>query len=250
MRERLLDHLAEGEAGEKLHLRADRHADHIGRLTTHRRQHELAAHVPVDVDLLVVQAGEDFLGHARSVPEVALHRVEDEGRRVIGRGDVLHDFAEGVERPLQLVRVVEVLAAGDALGFLRPLGQIQHVHAGRGLETGLLGCLPFRQPLGQFLGLQRAPLRGHARHDPDQEGVREEVVIHLDVDVLLHDLVAVLTQHRCQAGQRQVGRRRHPLRWEQEHRLQLPAAHALLESWLLDLHDAVCHRIPLRPRRR
>src|SRR5256885_9897731 len=33
VRERLLDHLAEGEAGEELHLRADRHADHVRRLT-------------------------------------------------------------------------------------------------------------------------------------------------------------------------------------------------------------------------
>ena len=122
VRERLLDHLAEGEAGEELHLRADRHADHVRRLTAHRRQHQLTTHVPVDVDLLVVQTCEDLLGHARPVSKVALHRVKDEGRRVICRGDVLHDFTEDVEGPLQLVRVIEVLAAGDALGFLRPLG--------------------------------------------------------------------------------------------------------------------------------
>src|SRR2546426_3760976 len=55
---------------------------------------------------------------------------------------------------------------------------------------------PPRSTLFPYTTLFRSPLCGHARHDPDQKSVREEVVVHLDVDVLLHDLVAVLTQYR------------------------------------------------------
>ena len=211
---RFLDHFAESQPGLKLHLGAERHADDVRHLAAHRRQHELAAHIPINVDLLVVQAGQNLFRDARAVAEIALHRIEDERGRVVGGRDVLHDLAEGVQRPFQFVRVVEVLAAGDPLGFIRPLRQLDHIHRGRGVQTRLLGFLPFRQCSRCFLGRQGAPLGGHAGHDPDQEGVREEVVVHLDVDVLLHDLVPVLPEHRREAGQRQVGRRRHPFRRE------------------------------------
>src|SRR5207249_6652787 len=54
-----------------------------------------------------------------------------------------------------------------------------------------------------------------------QEGVTEKQIVHLDVHVLLDDLMPVLAQHRGETRERQVGRRRDPLRREQEHGLQL-----------------------------
>ena len=57
---------------------------------------ELAAHVPIDIDLFVVQAGEDLLRDARPVAEITLHRIEDERGRIVGGRDVLHDLTEGI----------------------------------------------------------------------------------------------------------------------------------------------------------
>jgi hypothetical protein len=133
-----LDHLAEGEAGQQLHLRADGDADHRRLFFAHRRQHELIADIAVDVHLLVVEAGKDFLRDARPIAQVAFHRIEDQRGRIVGGGDVLHGFAERVQRPLQLLRFVEPFAAHNELRVLRTLRQVEHVYG-----IGLFQCTAF-----------------------------------------------------------------------------------------------------------
>jgi hypothetical protein len=76
--EGFLDHLAEGEACHELHLGAEGHPDYVRCLLGDGREHELPAHVAIDIHLLVFEAGEDFPRDAGPVTQIAFHRVEDE----------------------------------------------------------------------------------------------------------------------------------------------------------------------------
>ncbi len=240
LRKRLLDHLAEGQSRQELHLGADRDADHVGGLLADRGKHELPADIAVHVHLLVIQTGEHLARHPGTVPEVALHRIEHDGGRIIGGRDVMHHFPEGFQGPLQLVGIVEVFGADDALCGFGPFRQFEHVHCRCGGEARFVVCLLVGQPASRLLGVQRPDLHGHARLNPDQEGVAEKQVIHLDVHVLLDDLMPVLAQHRGETRERQIGRRRDPLRREQEHGFQLTPGRGLGRH-AIDLDDLNRH---------
>src|SRR5207249_10767414 len=54
LRKGLLDHLAEGQSGQELHLGADRDADHVGSLPADRGEHELPTDIAVHIHLLVI----------------------------------------------------------------------------------------------------------------------------------------------------------------------------------------------------
>ena len=100
MRERLLDHLAKRESREQLHLRPDREPDDIRLLFRHRRHDQLIADIPIDVHLFIVQTGEDFLGYAGPIAQIAFHRIEHERRRIVGGGNVVHHLAESSSAPV------------------------------------------------------------------------------------------------------------------------------------------------------
>jgi len=59
-------------------------ADNVRHLPADCRQHELAADIPVDIDLLIVEAGEHLFGNPRPVTEIAFHRVKDNRGRIVG----------------------------------------------------------------------------------------------------------------------------------------------------------------------
>ena len=190
LRERFLDHFAEGESRDHLHLRPDGDTDHVGPLFGDRRQHQLPAHVPVHVHLLVVQTLEDFLRDAGPVAQIALHGVIHERSGKIRRGDVPHDVTKHVQRPFEFIGLVEIIAPVDAFRFLGIRGQFHHVEGQGLLQTGFLVDLLVAQP--HALGFERLELLDHARIDPDQEHVAEEQLVHFDVDVPLHDLMPVV----------------------------------------------------------
>ncbi len=83
LREGLLDHLAEGQPRQELHLRADRDAHHVGSFVADRREHQLPADVTVHIHLLVIQTGEHFSGHAGTIAEVAFHRIKHNRGRIV-----------------------------------------------------------------------------------------------------------------------------------------------------------------------
>ena len=191
LREGLLDHPTKCKPGEELHLGPDRDPDHIRPLALDRREHQLPAHIAVDIDLLVVQTGKDFLRDAGAVSQIALHGIEHDRRRVVCGRDVLHDFAKGVQRRFQLDGVVKFLAADDLLGLHGSGGQFHHVNSGFCLEQSLLIGFAVGKPGGHLLRPKPAKLHGHPSHDPDQEGVAEEEVVHLDVNVPLNYLMTL-----------------------------------------------------------
>ena len=57
---RLLDHLAERQPGQELHLGPDRDPHYIRRVLADGRQDQLPANVPVHIDLVIVQASKHF----------------------------------------------------------------------------------------------------------------------------------------------------------------------------------------------
>ena len=241
VRERLLDHLAERQARDQLHLRADRDADDVRPFLGDRRQHELIADIAVDVHLLVVETGQEFLGDAGPVAEVAFHRIEHERSRIVGGGDVLHRLAEGVQRPFELVGFVELLAPHDPLRLFGARREIEHVDRGHLLQHRHLARFLVRQLALLLFRLQRLELHRLPGLDPDQELGREEVVVHLDVDVALDDLMAGFAQHGGQRRQRQIGRGRHPLGRKQQHDLGGLARAVLGRRQAVDLKQIRTH---------
>ncbi len=214
-----LDHLAEREAGHQLHLRADGDADHRRLFFAHTGQHELIADVAVDVHLFVVEAGKDFLGDPGPIAQVTFHWIEHQRGRIVSGGDVLHGFAERVQRPLQLLRFVEPFAAHNELRVLRTLRQVEHVYGISLFQHRLLTGFLLRQPPRLLLVLERLQLHAQATLHPDQKLHGKEVIVHLDVDVTLNHRMPGLPQHGSQRRQREIGCRRHPLGREQEHDL-------------------------------
>ena len=84
MGERLLDHLAEGQTSHELHLGANRHAHDVRGLFVDGRKNQLPTHVPIDVDLIVLETCQNFTRHPGAIPQVALHRVEHQRGRIVG----------------------------------------------------------------------------------------------------------------------------------------------------------------------
>ncbi len=124
----------------------------------------------------------------------------------------MHDLTERVQRPLQLLGVVEVLTADDAFGRVGVFSQLEHVHSQLLGQACLLVTLLLSQPSSLLFGFQGTELHRYACLDPDQKIVAEKQVVHLDVDILLHDRVPMLAQDRGQTRERQVRGGRHPLR--------------------------------------
>ena len=248
VRESLLDHFAERQAGEQLHLGPDRDPDHVRLLFRHSRHDQLVADIPIDVHLFIVQTGKDLFRDAGPIAQVAFHRIEHDRGRIVGSGNVVHHLAEAVQRPFQLLGLVEPLAPHDQLGILGPLRQIEHIHRISLLQHRFLMRFLIGQGPGLLFVLKGLELHPQPGLHPDQELHGEEVVVHLDVDVALHDRMARFAEHSRQRRQGQIGSRRHPLRWEQQHDLRLFPILFLDRSQALDLYESVtAHRPCLSP---
>ena len=224
IRERLLDHFAKGKPGDQLHLRPDGDTDHFGAFFADHRQHQLPAHVPIHVHLLIVQARQDFTRYAGPIAQMTLHGVIHEGSGKIRGGDMPHDVTKHVQRPFEFIGFVEIVTAVDAFRFLGVRGQFHHVKSQGFLQAGFLIDLLFAQAFALFLRFECPELLDHARVDPDQEHVTEEQLVHFDVHVLLNDFMAVFPEDRRETRQRQIRSRGNPLRREEQHGLQLPTA--------------------------
>jgi hypothetical protein len=83
------------------------------------------------------------------------------------------------------------LSPYDPLRGFRPFREVERIDVRPCEERGLLVGLLIGEPLPRLLCLQQPELHAHPGLHPDKEGVAEEEIVHLDVDVALDDFVAV-----------------------------------------------------------
>ncbi len=218
----LLDQRAEGHGGEELLLEDNGNPDHVRLLGLDGRLHEVLEYVAIDVDLRILHRVHDLGGHEHLVGEIGLHRRHADARRRIDQRNGVGHLAERVDRPFELVDVVEGLAADDVLGFFRLFDQLRDALTRQFAERQL----QIRFPGFEVALLRQLPetvqLLRHLLEDPLQEILAEVPIVHLEVDVFLDDGMAGGTEHGGKGRQTQIGFGWIPVRREDQHHLHLP----------------------------
>jgi len=220
----LLDQRAKRHAGEELLLEDDGDADHVGLLGLDGRLHEMLEHVSVDVDLGVLHRLHDFGGHVDLVREVGFHRRHADARRRVDQRDDRRHLAERVDRPLELVDVVEISVPDDPLGLLGLPGEFGDALARQFAERQL----QIHFPGFQIAFLRQLPepvqLLRHLLEDTLEKVLAEVPVVHFQIDVFLDDGMAGGAEDGGQGRQAQIGFGGVPVRRKDQHHLHLPPA--------------------------
>jgi hypothetical protein len=194
-------------------------------------------HVAVDVDLLILHGVHDLGRHVDLVGEIGLHRRHADARRRIDERDGRGDLAERIDGPFELVDVVEVLVADDALGFFGLAGQLGDPFAREVAEGQLQVPFPFFQVA--LLGELPEPVQllGHPPQHLLEEVLAEVPVVHLQIDVFLDDGMAGGTEHGSERGQAEVGFGGIPIRRKDQHHVDLSPAGCLLGGAPMELYQ-------------
>ena len=193
-------------------------------------RHELIADIAIDVHLLVVETGQQFFRDAGPVAQVAFHRIEHERSGIIGGGDVLHRLAEGIQRPFQLVCLIEAARPARSASPLRrePRDRTHRSSSACSSTAIWPASWSVSSPRFSFICSALSCIDCLALTQ-----IRNSVVKKWSyISMLMSRWITVMAgfpQHGGQGGQGQIGRRRHPLGRKQQHDLG-GLARAVLES--------------------
>ena len=176
-------------------------------------------HVAVDVDLRILDRGQDLRGHEQFVRQVRFHRRHTNAGGRVHQGNSRRHLPKHVHGPFEFFRLIEIRGTDDRFGALRLFDQVRHTRPRAFAQGHLQLGFFFREPTVPGQSFQPVQLLGHAFQHA-LEKIRAEIpIVHLEVDVLLHHVVPGPTQKRRQRRETQVGLGGIPIRGEEQHDL-------------------------------